>query len=721
MATLPQIQSEASAVAGDPNLAQNNVVEHGKDLIASLTIAKVVKILGTLWSNAAIPMNPNAARDLATATALEWAVNADPNLVVAVTSARTTPSQAIITRLNWTLWALRAPLTTKISTAELVRIKNEVDNQVRTNVNTIRADEWLILFIAELKHLIAQKENDQPLNPTILAIWTQTSLPFNITWTKTGWVPINQKVEIVDISWNIIVTQEPNGNNTIQVPITSIPNGRHLYKVRCTNPATDVYSETSITLDVNVAKEPEAPTNVIVSTPEEWTQWTISGILTTSSHDIEVLDGDWNQLNPRLISPSPNVIIDRVTGNFNIRLPGNTSGNYEFILRISRTWWRTYDQRISQTVKERTASMAFIAPTFAPENIANRPPLYNPTNIPHWIHDPLIELNNATPGSQIEVSGWGIQTQVINVPLGHHDAHIHLHGLDTSHHGTKNLTIKYTDPQNPSNPPKIFPFDVNVTENLHHEPDNLRISETNFLAAIPTGNYVLQNNAAGRGPYRVGRLKRALWIGWWAEVPVLPWEERIFWLRKTLKSTSRRWLYTKVRQYIEQRNAQAKAMNHSDHAHDTPHDPAHPETTAPTPGATPSSAEAHTDAAHPAAHPTGAHPASEGTFYDLSVENILGHGLLGKAFIGLKNFFPKKLREIAGGTTVSVKNWALAGAGVWLTGAGMASLGIGWAATVAWLAPLAAVATFGYYAYQRMRYGRKGKEENGAKASEASH
>lgn len=115
-------------------------------------------------------------------------------------------------------------------------------------------------------------------------------------------------------------------------------------------------------------------------------------------------------------------------------------------------------------------------------------------------------------------------------------------------------------------------------------------------------------------------------------------------------------MYTKVRQYIEQRNAQAKAMNHSDHAHDTPHDPAHPETTAPTPGATPSSAEAHTDAAHPAAHPTGAHPASEGTFYDLSVENILGHGLLGKAFIGLKNFFPKKLREIAGGTTVSVKN-----------------------------------------------------------------
>lgn len=99
---------------------------------------------------------------------------------------------------------------------------------------------------------------------------------------------------------------------------------------------------------------------------------------------------------------------------------------------------------------------------------------------------------------------------MINVPLGHHDAHIHLHGLDTSHHGTKNLTIKYTDPQNPSNPPKIFPFDVNVTENLHHEPDNLRISETNFLAAIPTGNYVLQNNAAGRGPYRVGRLKRAL-------------------------------------------------------------------------------------------------------------------------------------------------------------------------------------------------------------------
>lgn len=179
---------------------------------------------------------------------------------------------------------------------------------------------------------------------------------------------------------------------------------------------------------------------------------------------------------------------------------------------------------------------------------------------------------------------------------------------------------------------------------------------------------------------------------YFAEVP--SWEHG----KRTVSAWTKEGLYDKIVESVQW-----------GHSHDKPAEWA----------ATP----AHAETAHApdAAHPAGAHPASEGTFYDRSVENILGHGLLGKAFIGLKNFFPKKLREIAGGTTVSVKNWALAGAGVWLTGAGMASLGIGWAAAVAWLAPLAAVATFGYYVYQRMRYGRKGKEENGAKASEASH
>lgn len=61
----------------------------------------------------------------------------------------------------------------------------------------------------------------------------------------------------------------------------------------------------------------------------------------------------------------------------------------------------------------------------------------------------------------------------------------------------------------------------------------------------------------------------------------------------------------------------------------------------------------HKDGSHDASHNKKSH--GEGTFYDRTVESILGHGLLGRAFIGTKNLIPKPLRSLG---------WNTVGAGV---------------------------------------------------------
>lgn len=71
------------------------------------------------------------------------------------------------------------------------------------------------------------------------------------------------------------------------------------------------------------------------------------------------------------------------------------------------------------------------------------------------------------------------------------------------------------------------------------------------------------------------------------------------------------------------------------------------------------------DAAHEGDHKAN-HPKTEGTFYDRSVEKVLGHGWIGRFAIGTKNLIPKPLRSLAGntvgaGVTSGIVGWALYG------------------------------------------------------------
>ena len=138
------------------------------------------------------------------------------------------------------------------------------------------------------------------------------------------------------------------------------------------------------------------------------------------------------------------------------------------------------------------------------------------------------------------------------------------------------MVIKTTDAHNTTNTLETK-FTILVEEDPHHLPDNRKIGEAAFLAATRATPrvYTLQNDDPAGRTYRIGRLKRAAGIGWWAEVPVLPGEEKWFGRTKTVKSTSRTGLYAKVREYLKDLNARAAAMNHGDHDEHGEHDEKH--------------------------------------------------------------------------------------------------------------------------------------------------
>jgi len=85
MTTLAQITSDANAQASDPNLAQNDVIEHGKDLSTSLIIAKANRAIQTLLSTAANPMHPHSGMSATMALNLQTEASRDPTIATHIT------------------------------------------------------------------------------------------------------------------------------------------------------------------------------------------------------------------------------------------------------------------------------------------------------------------------------------------------------------------------------------------------------------------------------------------------------------------------------------------------------------------------------------------------------------------------------------------------------------------------------------------------------------
>ncbi len=601
MTTLAQITSDANNQASDPNLAQNDVIEHGKDLSTSLIIAKANRAIQTLLNTAANPMHPHSGMSATMALNLQTEASMDPAIATHITWG-IAPSQAVITRLNGTLWAFRTKLTNQISTTELSTTKSDLDNLIRTNIGTIRFDEWLILFIAELRHLIENKETSIPSSPTIrpIVLPSYTSLPINITGDRMWWIPANQKVEIFDATGTNKLAEQTPWAAHFSLLLTTLPNGNLPYILRATNPTTNVYTDTNFNLNVAIPNNPEAPENLINSVNTTPTQRArIGGKLKTPSHRIELRRSSGTVVNLRSTgTPPPLPTEGRLiwpntsNGEFSIDFP-LISSTEEFRLVITN-WNSAQDhiENITVNVAEQNNN-----PTTPRITIPNHPPHFGWTNIAKDEHHAHIHIDHPVEGSRITVAGPGLPSPVIiNLPLGttpDDPLNINLPGLDTHTAGRKSwFTITQEDPNHPENK-RTDNFDIVIEEDPHHLPDNRKIGAAAFLAATRATPrvYTLQNDDPAGRTYRIGRLKRAAGIGWWAEVPVLPGEEKWFGRTKTVKSTSRTGLYAKMREYLKDLNARAAAMNHGDHDEHGEHPAEHPET--PTPHTAPSGNEAH--------------------------------------------------------------------------------------------------------------------------------
>lgn len=580
MTTLAQITSDANAQASDPNLAQNDVIEHGRDLSTSLIIAKANRAIQTLLNTAANPMHPHAGMSATMASSLQSEISSHPSISTHITWG-ITPSQAIITRLNGTLWALRTKLTNQLANNELLALKSDLDNLIRTNIGTIRFDEWLILFIAELKHLIEEKEVNTPNSPVIRppVLPNYSSLPINITGDRMWWIPASQKIEIFDATGTNKLAEQAPWAIPFSLSLTTLPNGNLPYILRATNPTTNVYIDTPFNLNISVPKAPEAPENLVNTLTTSPTQRArVGGKLKTPSHRIElrynngrivnIYRGTWTP--PPL--PTDAVITGPNASNweFSIDFPMIAS-NTDFKVVITN-WNSTQDHIENVTVN-----------VVAQNNNPTTPRITIPNHVPHigWTtiqkdeHHAHIHLDHPVDGSRITIAGPGLPSPVVmNLPnpippdmLNHGHLNIDLPGLDTHTAGRKSgFTITQEDPNHPENK-RTDNFDITIEEDPHHLPDNRKIGEAAFLAATRATPrvYTLQNDHPAGRTYRIWRLKRAFGAGFWAEVPVLPGEEKLFDRPRTVKATSRRALYAKVREYLKDLNARAAAMNHGDH------------------------------------------------------------------------------------------------------------------------------------------------------------
>lgn len=667
---LTWIQIEATTDAWSAPTITGHIVPTF-DTVRAITNAKVIAVLAELNRYLADPTLPSPSPQRTTYETARNTLRADANTAGLRTSLvpLTNPTSQI-----QVLETYRTRLQHPVSTQELTRIINDFDSFTAFHGNAILSNQDLILWVAWIRHAIEQKSVPVP-PPTVnrpAAGATVTALPINFSWLCAG----NQVIEIFeDGNTTPIGTVTTWAWGVFALDVPTITNGTKRLRVRATNPTTNVYAETPLTITVRCPVAAVAPTNIHVTSPAQGQYASISGTLVTMNH-IPVICDEAGVVLP--INPGDRTL-DPTTGNFSIRIPPSNTlppWNHNFILRIiGGGGTPDYDHRFEITVTP--GARNFQAPNFWGYN-AGPPTIYQPGDtahpIPYWTVNPTIQIDNPpAAGSEIKIT-WEWITHPINMiawnappPLN-----LTLQGLRAeSHTWTQRISIQYSNPQNGTVQPVNYPIDLIVTHGHHYAPNNRRVDYTSFHHAVEHGDPVQyppdnREYQTGRTPWFQGLPRR-----YFVQVPLMPWSRWWGWRDvRTFQSRSIDRLYHEVNNYINSLNA--RIWNSSEHWPHSPHSSSN-EPTAPTnrpDGAQDGWDRSHGETSH--ATESASHGWSGGTFFDRMVWWISG-GLL-----GVRNAIPQGVRTFGGNTAVSVRNGAIVWGLTWVVAAVTGSALLSW-------------------------------------------
>jgi hypothetical protein len=522
-----------------------------------------------------------------------------------------------------------------------------------------------------------------------------TAAPLPITTPIYTWGPINTTAGNtitfnIDnaVAWAELICNCPAlglNNNTISITtngVLTIPNiaippgmtGTHHISVLMQAPGNPPRQSSTISIPVRIAPENTGcdhdpfPTDVALNSANT----KITGRVRNPGDTICITDNTWTILMP--------TVMNNVNWNFSITIPQvalSAMWPVNFRLRTIRAG-AFHDEPFTINVTNTiSVPMIYDVPHFHADP-AHVPPIYDPADIPLGTHEPMIEIDNATHGCQIKITGEGITNPIIISNAHGWWDHITLTWFDTSHHGIRNLIVEYSNPRDPTQPPQKYPFVVHINHDPHHIDDNLSITRAAFLAGwAPLPRTYLFNGDTTWTPYTIG------WnlFNWWryyAQVPPFPGEERLLWRWKNVHARNLNQLYFRVTEYIREYNRQAKEVNHPSHDHHDeawhePHEPhtAHEGHTAPAGGDHGAAHPAEGGAAHPA------HPNVVGNVIRASTPYLITGAATGLA------------------TTAVMAN---------LAGLSLVTGPIGWFA--------AGVGVVGYWVYRRIWWRNEGAESN---------